>query len=131
MVHKTYIIPGLSKFIDNTVLAQYPPTSLKRILAAGALSLYLQQNSGLIDAVITNPLFAGLKITDDHNMVNIELVRDVLKSEINKAGYMRIRFPILGDVDFTADDIDILYTSIVSMSNSPHPITPPILNREG
>jgi hypothetical protein len=128
MVHKTYIIPGLSKFIDTTVLSQYPPTSLKRIIAAGAISIYLQQNSGLIDQVITNPMFAGLKITDEQNMVNIELVRDVLKTEINKAGYMRIKFPILGDVDFTADDIDVLYTSIMTISNPPQAITPFVTN---
>jgi hypothetical protein len=128
MVHKTYIIPGLSKFIDTSILSQYPPTSLKRILAAGAISLYLQQNSNLIDVVVNNPLFTGLKIIDEHNMMNIELVRDVLKSEINKAGYMRIKFPILGDVDFTADDIDTLYSNIMAVSNTPHPITPPILN---
>lgn len=128
MVHKTHIIPGLSKFIDTTVLSQYAPTSLKRIIAAGAISIYLQQNSGLIDQVICNPMFAGLKIADEQNMVNIELVRDVLKTEINKAGYMRIKFPILGDVDFTADDIDVLYTSIITISNPPQSITPPLIN---
>ena len=59
-------------------------------------------------------------------MVNIEIIRDVLKTEIKKAGYMRIKFPILGDVDFTADDIDVLYTSIMNISNPPQSITPPI-----
>jgi hypothetical protein len=126
MVHKTYIIPGLSRFIDTTVLSQYAPTSLKRIIAAGAISIYLQQNSGLIDQVIANPMFAGLRLTDENNMVNIEIIRDVLKTEIKKAGYMRIKFPILGDVDFTADDIDVLYTSIMNISNPPQSITPPI-----
>lgn len=128
MVHKTYIIPGLSRFIDTTVLSQYAPTSLKRIIAAGAISIYLQQNAGLIDQVIANPMFAGLKITDENNMVNIELVRDVLKAEIKKAGYMRIKFPILGDVDFTADDIDVLYSSIMTISNPPQSINPPLIN---
>lgn len=128
MVHKTYIIPGLSKFIDTSVLSQYPPTSLKRILAAGAISIYLQQNSGLIDLIISNPMFSGLRITDENGMVNIELVRDVLKSEINKAGYMRIKFPILGDVDFNANDMDTLYNSIMNLSNTPQSISPPILN---
>ena len=40
MVHKTSIIPGLSQFLDNTVLSHYPPTSIKRIVAAGAIALY-------------------------------------------------------------------------------------------
>lgn len=126
MVHKSYIIPGLSTFIDKTVLSQYAPTSLKRILAAGAIAIYLQQNANLVDYVINNPLFGGLKLCDDSGMINIEIIRDVLKSEINKVGFMRIKFPILGDVDFTADDMDTLYTSIVSLSNTPQSITPPV-----
>lgn len=127
MVHKTDIIPGLSKFIDTTVLSHYAPTSMKRIVAAGALALYLQQNSGIVDMVISNPLFSGLGVATEDGLVNIELIRDVLKNEIKKVGFMRIRFPILGDVDFNADDMDTLYSSIVSISNPPTPITPPII----
>lgn len=127
MVHKTDIIPGLSKFIDITVLSHYAPTSMKRIVAAGALALYLQQNSGIVDMVISNPLFSGLGVATEDGLVNIELIRDVLKNEIKKVGFMRIRFPILGDVDFNADDIDTLYSTIVSISNPPTPITPPII----
>jgi hypothetical protein len=125
MVHKTYIIPGLSNFIDKTVLSQYAPTSIKRIIAAGALAIYLQQNSNLVDVIINNPIFNGLGVSNDAGMVNIELIRDVLKSEINKAGFMRIKFPILGDVDFTSEDMDTLYASIMAISNTPQSISLP------
>jgi hypothetical protein len=128
MVHKTYIIPGLSSFIDKTILAQYAPTSLKRILASGAIAIYLHQNTGLIDQILTNPLFSGLHLSDESGMVNIELIRDTLKSEISKVGFMRIKFPILGDVDFVAEDVDSLYTSIMTISNAPHSITPSTYN---
>ena len=126
MVHKSYIIPGLSKFIDASILSQYAPTSLKRIIAAGAISIYLQQNSGLVDTVLKNPMFSGLKIHDSNTgMINLELIRDVLKSEINKVGYARISLPILGDVDLTSEDMDLLYSNIMSISNTPQSITLP------
>jgi hypothetical protein len=126
MVHKTYIIPGLSRFIDSSILSQYAPTSLKRILAAGAISIYLQQNSGLIDVILKNPMFAGLKIHDDTTgMINLELIRDVLKSEINKVGYARINLPILGNVDLTCEDMDTLYSNIMAISNTPQSINLP------
>jgi hypothetical protein len=125
MVHKSYILPGLSRFIDTSVLSQYAPTSMKRIIAAGAISIYLQQNAGLIDQIISNPAFSGLKLADENSMINLDLIRDVLKSEINKAGYMRVKIPILGDVDFTADDVDVLHRTIMSISNTPQSVSLP------
>lgn len=122
MVHKSNIIPGLSNFIDTAVLSQYPPTSLKRIAAAGALALYLKQNTSVVDTILNNPLFAGLGISTDDGMVDIDTLRDVYKDQIAKAGFLRIHFPMLGDVDFTSDDVDVLYKSIMSIS-PPSPIT--------
>ena len=124
MVHKTYIIPGLSNFLDTTVLSHYPPTSIKRILAAGAISIYLSQNQSIVDTIITNPLFNGLKISNNEGMIDIDILRDVYKKEVEKAGFLRIHFPLLGDVDFTGDDVDTLYKCIMSMSPSASPTAP-------
>ena len=123
MVHKTYIIPGLSEFIDTTVLSHYPPTSIKRIIAAGAISLYLNQNQTIVDTIVNNPMFNGLKVSTAEGMIDIETLRDIYKKEINKAGYLRIHFPLLGDVDFTSDDVDTLYRCIMSKSPQNSPTT--------
>jgi hypothetical protein len=121
MVHKTSIIPGLSNFLDSTVLSHYSPTSLKRIIAAGAIALYLKHNTNIVDNVLNNTMFSGLGVSTPEGMVDIDALRDVYKNEINKAGFLRIHFPVLGDVDFTGDDVDILYISIVAI-NSPSAI---------
>lgn len=123
MVHKSNIIPGLSQFIDSSILSHYAPTSMKRILAAGAIALYLNQNSNIVDNIINNPLFANLHVVDSDGMVNIELLRDIFKAEIAKAGFMRVNFPMLGDVDFTTEDLDKLYRILVSIDN-PAPSQP-------
>jgi hypothetical protein len=116
MVHKTSIIPGLSKFIDENVLAHYPATSMKRILMAGAVSLYLKQNSGTVDMLLSNPLFSSLGVVHDNGMIDIDLLRDTLKSEIKKAGFMRWSIPLVGDIDFTTDDVDALYRFITELN---------------
>lgn len=118
MVHKTSIIPGLSKFIDSDILSQYPPTSMKRIIGAGAAALFLKHNEAKIYGMLNS-----LGIVNTENMIDIESARDVLKTEIAKAGFMRITFPVIGDVDFTADDIDTLYRNILSV-NQPVQSTP-------
>jgi hypothetical protein len=118
MVHKTSIIPGLSNFLDKTVLSQYPPTSLKRIISAGALALYLNQNNKVVDTLLSNPLFTTLHISNDQGMIDIDILKNVYKGEIAKAGYLRVHFPMLGDVDFTADDIDVLYDNIMAINNA-------------
>ena len=118
MVHKSSILPGVSKFIDEGVLAHYPPTSMKRILMAGAVSLYLKQNEGVVETLTNNPLVSGLGIVKSDGMVDIDTLRDVLKKEINKAGFMRISLPMIGDIDFTTDDIDMLHRFITEANTA-------------
>jgi hypothetical protein len=96
---------------------------MKRILAAGAISIYLKQNQSMVDTILNNPLFNGLNISNGEGMIDIEVLRDVYKKEIEKAGFLRVHFPLLGDVDFTSADVDTLYKCIMSMNPSASPVT--------
>jgi hypothetical protein len=118
MVHKSYVIPGLSKFIDENILAHYPATSMKRILMAGAVSLYLKQGEGLVDTILSNPMITPLGVFKPDGMLDIETIRDTLRSEIAKAGFMRMTLPMVGDIDFTPEDVDALYRFIIEASGS-------------
>ena len=134
MVHKSSLIPGFSRFIDESVLAHYPATSMKRIIMAGAISLYMKKNEGIVDILTSNPLFTGLGVIHDNGMIDLDPIRDTLKSEINKAGFMRLSIPMVGDVDFTTEDIDALYRYIqeantqASTSHIPPAQTPSLNN---
>lgn len=113
MVQKCSLIPGISKFIDENVLAQYPVNSMKRILMAGAISLYLKQHEGTIESLISNPLVTGLGVVKNSGLIDLDPVRDVLREEINKAGFMRLSIPFVGNIDFTPEDVDAVYKSII------------------
>ena len=131
MVHKSSLLPGLSKFIDESVLAHYPATSMKRILMAGAVSLYLKQNEGVVDTITNNPLFTGLGIVHDNGMIDIDTVKDVLKGEINKAGFMRLSLPMIGDIDFTTEDVDSLYRFITELNTTSVPTPASVISNGG
>ena len=118
MVHKSSILPGISQFLDSTVLSHYPPTAMKRIVAAGAIALFLKQNNNVVDTLLNHPLIGSLGVTTSDGMVNIDTIRDTFKPEISKAGFMRINFPMLGDVDFTVDDLDTLYNVITAIDRA-------------
>jgi hypothetical protein len=118
MVHKSSVIPGFSKFIDESVLSHYPATSMKRILMAGAVSLYLKQNESMIDTIANNPLFAGLGVMTSDGNIDLDPLRDALKSEIKKAGFMRLSLPVIGDIDFTTEDVDTLYRQIMEVETA-------------
>jgi hypothetical protein len=86
---------------------------MKRIMMAGAVSLYLKQNENMVDTLASNPLFTGLGVMGTDGNVNIESLRDALKGEIQKVGFMRLSIPFIGDIDFTPEDVDTLYKFIV------------------
>lgn len=118
MVHKSSLIPGLSKFIDENILAQYSPNSMKRIMMAGAISLYLKQGESMVDTLTSNPLFTGLGVVHEGNMIDIDVLRDTLKAEVNKAGFVRLNIPFIGAIDFTSDDITALHKFIVEANTT-------------
>ena len=93
---------------------------------AGGISLYLKRNSDMIDQLLANPMFSGLGVSTPDGMIDVECLRDVLKEEIRKVGFMRITFPIVGDVDFTTDDVDTLYKYLTQIETST-PV-PPVNN---
>jgi hypothetical protein len=113
MVHSTSIIPGLSKFIDNIVLSQFSPTSPKRIIAAGGMALALKNMDSIMNSLLHNPMIKSLNVVGEGNMVDLDTLRNIYKEQISKAGVMRISFPIIGDIDFTASDVDELYNYIM------------------
>jgi hypothetical protein len=118
MVHKSSIIPGLSRFIDESILVHYPPTSMKRILIASGISLYLSGNEHAVDTLLANPVFSTLGVSNSNGMIDIDKVRNAVRPEVEKAGFMRITVPVMGDIDLTVDDIDTLYRYITEASNS-------------
>jgi hypothetical protein len=118
MVHKSSIIPGLSKFIDESILVHYPPTSMKRILIASGISLYLSGNEQVVDTLLANPILSTLGVSNSNGMIDIDRVRNAIRPEVEKAGFMRITVPVMGDIDLTVDDIDTLYRYITEASNS-------------
>jgi hypothetical protein len=98
---------------------------MKRILMAGAVSLYLKKNEGIVDALTSNPLFSGIGVVHDNGMVELEPLRDTLKSEINKVGFMRLTLPMVGDIDFTTEDVDSLYKYIMEANTQATTYTTP------
>jgi hypothetical protein len=118
MVHKSSIIPGLSRFIDESILVHYPPTSMKRILIASGISLYLSGNEQVVDTLLANPIISALGVSNSNGMIDIDKVRNAVRPEVEKAGFMRITVPVMGDIDLTVDDIDTLYRYITEVSNS-------------
>lgn len=109
MVHKSSIIPGLSKFIDENILVHYPPTAMKRILIAAGLSIYLKRGESVVDALIGSPLFTSLGVVHNGGMIDIDTIKEAVKTEVDKAGFMRVTLPVINDVDLTPEDIDALY----------------------
>jgi hypothetical protein len=131
-VHKSSLIPGISKFIDQNILSHYPPTSMKRVLMAGAVSLYLKQSEGMVDLLSSNPLFTSLGVASSEGMIDIDVVRDTLKQEISRAGFMRITVPFIGDIDFTPADVDTLHKLIAESDRTNHDqfISQPLLQNK-
>lgn len=119
MVHKSSLIPGFSKFIDENILSQYSPNSAKRMVMAVATSLYLKRGESIVDTLISHPLIAPLGVVQNGGMIELEPIRDAFKYQVEQMGFVRMSFPVIGDIDFTKDDIDAIYRCILETNSQP------------
>lgn len=114
MVHASSVIPGLSNFLDSVVLSQFPPTSPKRIISAGLLSLALKNADSFLEALMQSPMIKALGVVKENNLIDIDALKMVLREQISKVGVMRVTIPFIGNIDFTTEDVESLYRYIVS-----------------
>lgn len=99
MVTPERIASGISTYVDNEILPQLP--TIKAIGLGTVVSLYVRQIPDLIKKIP-----GSIGITDESGMIDIDTVRDVLRSRFNEP--VSIDIPMIGKMTFDQSEVDKL-----------------------
>ena len=105
---------GIVNYLDNELLTQISNDSPKKIGFGLFVALAARDPMKLIGMFI-NPdvLYMLGVINQEHNAIDIEILRDELRKRIPSEG-TKMNLPLLGTVTFTAYDIDKMFNYIMS-----------------
>lgn len=102
---------GISEYLDREFLAQYPETSVHKVLLGVGISLAMRQKTQEAVAFLNSDFGKSLGIMDEEGLIDIDLLRDTIKSQICADG-VKYENRLIGTITFNKDDIDSLYSYI-------------------
>lgn len=105
---------GIVNYIENELLTQLSNDNPKKIGFGVFVALAARDPMKLIGMFINPDILYVLGVVNqEHNAVDIEILRDELKKRIPSEG-TKMNLPLLGTATFTAYDIDKMVNYIMS-----------------
>lgn len=107
---------GISNYLDKEMLSQYPADGIEKLLIGAAISLVIRNKKKDIQQMLESDSGKNLGIMDDSKMVDLDLVKTVLKDRIPDTG-VHYEGKLVGGLTFRKDDVDKLYEYIIGTRN--------------
>lgn len=99
---------GLTRYLDQELKNQYAEDSVQRVVIGIGISLLLKQKLQEAKAMLESDLMKNSGIVDEDGMINVDLLRDTIKSEMTESG-IRYENKLLGTITFHKEDVDTIY----------------------
>lgn len=114
MVSVEKVKRGLAAFFDNELMPMLPSTGWENIVVGTAIGVLLKRLEKIIAGLQQNGLALAAAVVDDQGNVDIEIIRDELKAQIQKKGSLQIdNLPVIKKITFRAEDVDKAFEYIM------------------
>lgn len=98
---------GIISYLDSELLAQYPANGPQKWIIGSGIALIFRNTAGKVYDFLMGSTGKLLGISDENGLIDIDLVREVLKYRMPTDG-VRIEAPLI-DITLKSEDIDVLY----------------------
>lgn len=100
------VLNGLLKYADHEVINKLN-TGGKWIV--GTMIAIANQNAAhFMHQLMSNPLVNALGIMDEDGNCDVDMLADALTETAQKYGDLKVEFPMVGSMSFSANDVDLL-----------------------
>ena len=113
-VNMQQIETGVANYLDNELLTQWEKTAWQKVVVGIGVSLGIKRYSALAATYLQNPMFKEVGVVDDNGDVDIDLLREVVKENIDNEGFKIDNIPIIGTLMIKKSDVDSLYDYITA-----------------
>lgn len=102
---------GIARYIDRELIPQLPCDGLKGFGIGVAASLLLQKLGVILRQYAGNPMLKTLEIVNDDGMVDIEVLHEAIRRNVQENG-LAIDLPLVGGIKLYKADVDTIYRMI-------------------
>lgn len=111
MVSLDQIKRGAAKYIEFEIVSKLPVW--KKWVFGGFANLVLQNIDRVYDWLKNKELVRVMNVITDDGNINIEEIYRNIRNEAEKTGDAPVNVPLIGEMRFSASDIDVLYQKIM------------------
>lgn len=111
MISTEQAINGFVRFLDKEMMTKLPGDGLQKVAVGVVSALAVRKGTTAIEKLKTHPLALAFEIFDSNGNVDIDLLRDVVKTNIPDTG-VKIKVPVIGGMTAFKEDVDSLYRYI-------------------
>lgn len=111
MVSLDQVKRGAAKYIECEIVSKLP--GWKKWVFGGCAALVLQNIDSVYDELRSKELVRMMNVITDDGQINIEEVYRHIRSQAEKTGDVPVIVPLIGEMRFSAADIDVLYQKIM------------------
>lgn len=104
---------GIANYLDIELLSKMEKSSLEKVLVGVAISIAMRNFSKELSVYLQSPIIKTFGIADE-NGIDIDLLRDALKENIDDGGFKVPDLPLVGTLTFKKSDVDSLYNYITA-----------------
>ena len=98
---KEQFINGMITYIDNEVIAKLPTSG--KVLAGAAVTLAMK------GPLLNNASSIGEKlgVVNGDGLIDADSLAECLRDSMQKYGVIQLNYPLIGQLTFTTEDIDL------------------------
>lgn len=106
MYTSAQVLNGITNYAEKEIIAKLP-TAGKWIIGAG-IGMAMQNIQKIITDLGKNETVKMLGVVDENGNIDVDSVTQHLKESAKKYGKMRVQIPILGEMTFSDEDIEMV-----------------------
>ena len=102
---------GIAAYIDREIIPQM--TGWRQVAFGTGAALILRRSEDIFAEIRQNKIAKATGVIRADGMIDIQLLRDQLRSQVERVGAITIDVPAIGALKIGPDDIDRIYQMIM------------------
>lgn len=98
------VIDGIAKYINNEIISGM--NDLQEVMARIAVGRVLNNHEKIKETLASNGIVRTMGFIDSDGCVDVDLLCDELKKEIERKGKLSVSIPLFGKITFDPNDVD-------------------------
>lgn len=105
------VVDGINRYIDKEIYINL--NDVQEFVARVVVGRMNSNSEHIKNSLMSNGFAKTLGIVDSDGMVDVDMILEDIRREIDRQGSLQVNIPMIGKLTFHPDDVDVLRSEIM------------------